>query len=126
MVVQRAQLSIAGSHPLRGRTRASLEGAFLENHRSTAAVEPIMGVVPRGKNERAWKEGIGSHQTILLARRTRTMKRCSSDARSEGQSGNSLVQEGVTIQRRQQEALVGRAQMRLAPLPRQKECVVME
>jgi hypothetical protein len=32
----------------------------------------------------------GSHQTILLARRTRTMKRCSSDARSEGQSGDSL------------------------------------
>ncbi len=30
-----------------------------------------------------------SSQTILLARRTRTMERCSSDARSEGQSGCS-------------------------------------
>ncbi len=35
--------------------------------------------------------GNGSRQTILLARRTRTMKLCSSDARSEGQSGCSLL-----------------------------------
>jgi len=35
---------------------------------------------------RGWE---GSSQTILLARRTRTMKLCSSDARSEGQSGCS-------------------------------------
>jgi len=34
------------------------------------------------RNARPQKGGIGSHQTILLARRTRTMKRCSSDARS--------------------------------------------
>jgi hypothetical protein len=33
-----------------------------------------------------WK---GSSQAILLARRTRTIKLCSSDARSEGQSGCS-------------------------------------
>ena len=40
--------------------------------------------------QRAVSEGgEGSRQTILLARRTRTMKRCSSDARSEGQSGDS-------------------------------------
>jgi len=31
-----------------------------------------------------------SRQTILLARRTRTMSQCSSDARSEGQSGDSF------------------------------------
>jgi len=35
----------------------------------------------------------GSSQTIFLARRTRTMKRCSSDARREGQSGCSPVGE---------------------------------
>jgi hypothetical protein len=40
--------------------------------------------------QRAVSEGWeGSGQTILLARRTRTMKLCSSDARSEGQSGCS-------------------------------------
>ena len=36
--------------------------------------------------------GLGSRQTVLLARRTRTIKLCSSDARSEGQSGYSLLQ----------------------------------
>jgi hypothetical protein len=41
--------------------------------------------------QRAASEGgEGSHQTILLARGTRTVKRCSSDAGSEGQSGDSL------------------------------------
>ena len=39
-------------------------------------------------NEPAW-EGEGSSQTILLARRGRTMGMCSLDARSEGQSGCS-------------------------------------
>jgi hypothetical protein len=40
--------------------------------------------------QRAVSEGWeGSGQTILLARRTRTMKLCSSDARSEGKSGHS-------------------------------------
>jgi hypothetical protein len=38
--------------------------------------------------------GIGSHQAILLARRTRTIRMCSSDARSEGQSGDSLEGRG--------------------------------
>jgi hypothetical protein len=42
------------------------------------------------RNARPQKDGIGSRQTILLARRTRTMKLCSSDARSEGQSDDSL------------------------------------
>jgi hypothetical protein len=32
----------------------------------------------------------GNHQTILLARRTRTIRMCSLDARSERQSGSSL------------------------------------
>jgi hypothetical protein len=36
-----------------------------------------------------------SRQTILLARRTRTMKLCSSDARTEGQSGDSFGRCGV-------------------------------
>jgi len=35
------------------------------------------------------EEQEGSSQTILLARRTRTIKQCSSDARREGQSGCS-------------------------------------
>ena len=35
------------------------------------------------------EEQEGNSQTILLARRTRTIKLCSSDARSEGQSGCS-------------------------------------
>ena len=45
---------------------------------------------------RIWREGgilsgggVGSIQIVLLARRTRTMKLCSSDARSKGQSGYS-------------------------------------
>ena len=33
--------------------------------------------------------GVGSSQIVFLARRTRTMKLCSSDARSKGQSGYS-------------------------------------
>jgi hypothetical protein len=57
------------------------------------------------RKARPEKGAIGSHQTILLARRTRTMKRCSSDARSEGRSGDSLGQEGVMVQRGKQEAL---------------------
>jgi len=56
--------------------------------------------------QRAASEGWeGSRQTILLARRTRTMKLCSFDARSEGQSGDSLRRESVMLQRRKQEAL---------------------
>ena len=48
------------------------------------------GRAPRSATPAA-SEGVrGSSQTILLARTTRTMKRCSSDARSEGQSGDSL------------------------------------
>ena len=40
--------------------------------------------------QRAASEGReGSRQTILLARGTRTIRRCSFDARSEGQFGNS-------------------------------------
>jgi hypothetical protein len=35
------------------------------------------------------EEQEGNSQTILLARRTRTIKQCSSDARREGQSGCS-------------------------------------
>ena len=46
---------------------------------------------PIPDRERAGLEGWeGSSQTILLARRTRTIRRCSFDARSEGQSGDSL------------------------------------
>ena len=41
------------------------------------------------RNARSQKSRRGSSQTILCARRTRTIKRCSSDARSEGQSGCS-------------------------------------
>jgi hypothetical protein len=37
----------------------------------------------------ASEEQEGSSQTILCAHRTRTIKRCSSDARSEGPSGCS-------------------------------------
>jgi len=43
---------------------------------------------------RASEDGEGRSQTILLARRTRTMKLCSSHARREGRSGHSL--EGTT------------------------------
>jgi hypothetical protein len=38
------------------------------------------------------------------------MKLCSSDARSEGQSGDSLGREGVMLWKRKQKALVGRVQ----------------
>ncbi len=54
------------------------------------------------RNARPEKGGIGSRQTILLARRTRTMNLCSSDARSEGQSDDSHGREGVMVQRRKQ------------------------
>ena len=57
------------------------------------------------RNARPQKGGTGSRQTILLARRTRTMKLCSSDARSEGQSGNSLGREGVMVQKRKEKTL---------------------
>jgi hypothetical protein len=42
-----------------------------------------------GEKKRAGLEGEGSSQTILLARRGRTIRMCSLDARSEGQSGCS-------------------------------------
>jgi hypothetical protein len=57
------------------------------------------------RNARPQKDYEGSRQTILLARRTRTMKLCSFDARSEGQSGDSLERESAILQRTQQEAL---------------------
>jgi len=57
------------------------------------------------RNARPEKDMKGSRQTILLARRTRTMKLCSYDARSEGQSGDSLGREGMMVQRRKQKAL---------------------
>ena len=41
------------------------------------------------RNARPKKDRRGNSQTILLARRTRTMNLCSSDARREGQSGCS-------------------------------------
>jgi hypothetical protein len=43
-------------------------------------------------NTRPQKGKRGSSQTILLARRTRTMKQCSSDARSEGQPDHSFME----------------------------------
>ena len=39
-----------------GLPAPSEEGEESEGPRSTAAVEPIMGVIPRGRNKRAWKE----------------------------------------------------------------------
>jgi hypothetical protein len=46
-----------------------------------------------GFEEKTRREEKGSHPAILLARRTRTIKLCSSDARSEGQPGDSLGEE---------------------------------
>ena len=43
----------------------------------------------------ASEEGEGSSQTILLARRTRTITLCSADVRSEGRSGYSLEEQRV-------------------------------
>src|SRR6267378_5718842 len=57
-----------------------------------------------GRWEQRRREG-GWNLMISCARATRTMKRCSSDARSEGQSGDSLGREGLMVQRRKQEAL---------------------
>jgi hypothetical protein len=69
------------------------------------------------RNARPQKGGIGSHQTILLARRTRTMRLCSSEARSEGQSGDSLVR-GVMVQRRiQRPSLDARSGRSISPHP---------
>jgi len=48
-----------------------------------------LGRSPCSRNARPQKSRRGSSQTILCARRTRTIKRCSSDACSEGQSGCS-------------------------------------
>jgi hypothetical protein len=51
------------------------------------AVEDQSAPIP--ERERASLEGWErSRQTILRARRTRTMRQCSSDARTEGQSGD--------------------------------------
>jgi hypothetical protein len=75
------RLMIFCTRATRGLRRPSLDA------RSGRSISPH----PWRDNERAWKDGIGSRQTILLARRTRTMKLYSFDARSEGQSGDSLV-----------------------------------
>jgi hypothetical protein len=64
-------------------------------------MEPSSVLAQRAVSEE-WE---GSRQTILFARRTRTMKLCSFDARSEGRSGDSPGREGVRVQRRKQEAL---------------------
>ena len=52
--------------------------------------EGWLGESPVLAQRAASEEREGSSQTILCARRTRTMKRCSFDARSEGQSVCSL------------------------------------
>jgi hypothetical protein len=57
--------------------------------------------------------GIESRQTILLACRTRTMKLSSSDAGSEGQSGNSLEK----WRKDRAEECVGRAQWKINQPP---------
>jgi hypothetical protein len=49
----------------------------------------MAGTIPVLAQRAASEEREGSSQTILLARRTRTIKRCSFDARSEGQCGCS-------------------------------------
>jgi hypothetical protein len=49
----------------------------------------VAGTIPVLAQRAASEEQKGEQQTILYARRTRTIKRCSSDARSEGQSGCS-------------------------------------
>jgi len=64
---------------------------------------------PSLRRSRRTGRGEGRGQTVLPARRTRTMKLCSFDARSEGQSGDSLGREGVMVRRRKQKASVGRA-----------------
>ena len=69
------------------------------------------------RNARLQKGGIGSHQTILLARRTRTMKLSSSDVRSEGQSSDSLRRESVILQRSQQETFGVHAQWNINQPP---------
>ena len=65
------------------------------------------------RNALPQKGGIGSHQTILLARRAPTVKQWSLDARSEGQSGDSLGREGVMMQRRKRKIFAGRAQWKI-------------
>ena len=55
---------------------------------STSRSNQVPGIIAR--RGVPLSRGQGSRQTILLARRTRTMKLCSFDARSEGQSGDSL------------------------------------
>jgi hypothetical protein len=50
--------------------------------------------LPCSRNARPEKDEEGSRQAILLARRTRTMKLCSSDARSEGRLATPL-EEGL-------------------------------
>ena len=47
------------------------------------------------------EKGIGCGQTVLLARRTRTIGMCSFDARSEGQHGHSLAREDFTLFQRE-------------------------
>jgi hypothetical protein len=67
---------------------------------------------PPSLRERAGLEGQEGGKEwpgALLARRTRTVKLRSSDARSEGQPGHSLEREGAKVRRRKQRILVGHA-----------------
>jgi hypothetical protein len=74
----------------------------------------------RWREKRASLEGIGGNsQAILLARRTRTMKLCSSDARSEGQPGHSLARGYTKIG--QKNALDTRSGRPPSPLSREKK-----
>src|SRR5438132_14184232 len=102
-LVGRAQWKINQPPSLRDNERAWREHLFVRRAQSRINQATLENEIVEGITRA--EEGIGSGQTILLARRTRTMKLCSSDARSEGQSGDSLRRESVMLQRRKQGAL---------------------
>ena len=81
------------------------ERAPSEGPRSTRAFEDQPGHPLKREPSKLGGKG-RSRQTILLARRTRTIRQCSSDARTEGQSGDSFG--GDAEQRRPSPGLMAR------------------
>ena len=79
------QIAVLVRRPQSGLTRVP----FLRRANEQAWWELFHGRLGERARPRKGREGKGSRQTILFARRAPTMKQWSLDARSKGQSGGS-------------------------------------
>src|SRR4249920_16876 len=69
-------------------------------------------MVSSARATRGLRRREGSRQTVLLARRTRTNRQCSFDARIERQSGGSLLKGGQASSENERASLKGEGKTR--------------